>query len=340
LSDAGLIDAVSDYACAIVGCASERIIAVERFADGNRHAVHRVCYLDANHVTRDAVVRISYGGDAADRAQAEREAAALRAVAGVAGPMLYDWRLTSQWFDTPSMCMQLLPGRQRTLNTVTPAEIGRLAWIVAWVHERATDDLVPPLEATADIAVYAHDRLQSIGGTLEWARDPLPTALQAQLRQAWDRLAERLEELQDGESLRTGEPLRLLHGDIADGNVLWGPAPALIDWEYTRLGDVADELAYLFDQNALTDPQRNAFWEGYQRGARADARLDCIRERVQWWEPMTLVGSALWWIERWIRRTELDAVGAIDDAVARDAGYYFDHITRRLARLRTLMAGR
>jgi hypothetical protein len=53
---------------------------------------------------------------------------------------------------------------------------------------------------------------------------------------------------------------------------------------------------------------------------------------------MTLVGSALWWVERWIRRTELDAVGAIDDGLSRDAGYYFDQITRRLARLRKLMA--
>jgi Ser/Thr protein kinase RdoA (MazF antagonist) len=234
--------------------------------------------------------------------------------------------------------MQFLPGRQRKLSSLTPAEIARLAAIVAWLHGQATDELVPPLETAGDIVSYAQDRLQSITGTLTWARDPLPSALQAQLRHAADRLAARFEELQDEESFSTGEPLRLLHGDIAEGNVLWGRDPALIDWEYTRLGDAADELAYVFDQNALTDPQRHAFWEGYRKTARADARVDCIVERVEWWEPMTLVGSALWWVERWIRRTELDAVGAVDDGLARETSYYFDHITRRVARLRKLMA--
>src|SRR3954463_4617580 len=105
--DAGLMAAVSDYACAVVGCPSERITAVTRFADGNRHAVHRVSYLDATGVTQDVVVRVSYGGEAADCARAEREAAALKAVAGVAAPALYASRRTSQWFDAPAMCMQL-----------------------------------------------------------------------------------------------------------------------------------------------------------------------------------------------------------------------------------------
>jgi thiamine kinase-like enzyme len=337
-SGAGLTAAVSDYASATVGCASDRITAVTRFTDGNRHAVHRVSYLDAEGVAHDVVVRVSYGGDAADRAQAEREAAALRTVAGVAGPVLYDFRPTSQWFNTPAMCLQFLPGRQRKLGSVAPAELARLASIVAWVHGRATDELVPPFEATGDIAAYARDRLQSITGTLRWARDPLPVALQTQLRQASDRLAARLEDLQDGESFSAAEPLRLLHGDVADGNVLWGRDPTLIDWEYTRLGDPADELAYVFDQNLLTAQQRHTFWEGYRQTAPADARLDCIAQRVKWWEPMTLVGSALWWVERWIRRTELDSAGPPDDRVARDASYYLDHITRRLARLPTLMA--
>src|SRR4051794_24897367 len=140
--DAGLMAAVSDYACSVVGCRSERIIAVARFAEGNRHAVHRVSYLDAGGVAQDVVVRVSFGGEAADCAQAAREAAALQTVAGVAGPVVYDVRLRSQWFQAPAMCLQFLPGRQRKLRSSTRAEIGRLASIVAWVHERATEDLV------------------------------------------------------------------------------------------------------------------------------------------------------------------------------------------------------
>jgi thiamine kinase-like enzyme len=336
--DERLFAAVSGYASDVVGCPAERIVAVRRFADGNRHAVHRVSYRDAAAATRDVVVRVSFGGAAADRAQAEREAAALKAVAGVAGPVLYDFQRTSRWFDAPAMCMQFLPGRQRRLGSTTPAELARLAEIVAWVHERPTHDLVESLDATGDVASYARDRLRSITSTLTWARDPLPPALQARLRDAADRLAAGLEDAQDAGLFGTDEPLRLLHGDLADANVLWGPQPALIDWEYARLGDAADEIAYLFDQNALTQPQRDAFLERYGRSARSAVRPEHLVERIRWWEPVTLLGSALWWVERWVRRSELDAVGAIDLGVARPAEYYFDHITRRLTRLQKLVA--
>jgi aminoglycoside phosphotransferase (APT) family kinase protein len=338
IADECLFAAVSSYASAVTGCPSERITAVKRFADGNRHAVHRVSYLDAANVTQDVVVRVSFGGEAADLAQAEREAAALKAVAGVAGPVLYDFRRTSPWFDTPAMCMQFLPGRHRKLNSTTPQELARLAVIVAWVHDRPTDDLIEPLHASGNVASYAHDRLQSITSTLTWARDPLPAPLQAHLRQAASRLAASLEDAQHAECFRTGEPVRLLHGDVAGGNILWGRAPVLIDWEYARLGDPADEIAYLFDQNALSKPQRDAFLERYQQTVPSATRLDQLVERISWWEPMTLLGSALWWVERWVRRTELDAVGATDHSVPRDAGHYFDHITRRVARLQKLVA--
>jgi hypothetical protein len=336
--DERLFAAVSGYASAAMGCPAERITGVHRFADGNRHAVHRVSYLDARDVTQDVVVRVSLRGETPDRAQAEREAAALRAVAGVAGPVLYDFHRTSRWFDTPAMCMQFLPGRQRRLNSTTPRQIARLAVILAWVHDRPTDGLIESLEETGDLASYAHDRLRSITSTLTWARDPLPAALQAQLRHAADRLAASLEDAQHADCFGTGEPLRLLHGDVADGNVLWGREPALIDWEYARLGDAADEIAYLFDQNALPQVQRDAFLERYQQTVRSAVRTDYLIERVHWWEPVTLLGSALWWVERWVRRTELDAVDAIDPSVARPAEYYFDHITRRLARLQKLVA--
>jgi aminoglycoside phosphotransferase (APT) family kinase protein len=65
-----------------------------------------------------------------------------------------------------------------------------------------------------------------------------------------------LQASQHTESFRTGETLALPYGDIGPGNVLWGREPALIDWEYTRLGDPADEIAYLFDQNALAGPAK------------------------------------------------------------------------------------
>ncbi len=111
----------------------------------------------------------------------------------------------------------------------------------------------------------------------------------------------------------------------------------LIDWEYARLGDPADEIAYLFDQNGLSPGRREAFWRGYRQGASTEAPLGQVTARVDWWEPVTLLGSALWWVERWVRRAAADASGRIDPDVQRGPGYYADHVIRRLERLEKLL---
>ena len=51
-----------------------------------------------------------------------------------------------------------------------------------------------------------------------------------------------------------------------------GPGPVLIDWEYARLGDPADEIAYLFDQNGLSPGHRGHFGEGTERASAVKRR--------------------------------------------------------------------
>lgn len=330
--------AVRAYAAEAMGRPFEAVTAAIRFEDGNRHSVHRVCFRDASDGVRDVVVRVSFGGDASDLAHAEREAAVLENVGGVAAPELYDFRRTSDWFDTPAMCMQFLPGRRQDLQTVGATQIGRLASLVAWVHERPVDGLSESMGTTTTIAAYAGDRLRAIVSTLAWARDPLPETLQGRLRSAAGSLAESFEASRDSGGFNSGESLSLLHGDIGPGNVFWNPGPCLIDWEYTRLGDPADEMAYTLDQNALTPAQRRAFWDGYRQGMGSRSRPAHIMERVNWWEPVTLLGSTLWWVERWVRRTELDSEGKSDPGVPREPAYYFDHVISRIDRLDTLLS--
>lgn len=332
--------AVRAYAADAMGRPSAAVTAVTPFADGNRHAVYRVSFRDAADGVRDVVVRVCLGGGAAEFAHAEREAAVLAKVGGVAAPELYDFRRTSAWFDTPAMCMRFLPGRRRDPRTVGLTEIGRLASLVAWVHERPVDGLGESMGKATTIASYAGDRLRAILSALAWARDPLPETLQDRLRSAAASLADGFEASRDSGGFDSGEPLALLHGDIAPGNVFWSPGPCLIDWEYTRLGDPADELAYTFDQNALTASQRRAFWDGYRHGMDGRSRPAPIIERVGWWEPVTLLGSALWWVERWVRRTELDTGGTADPGVPREAGYYFGHVISRMDRLDALVRPR
>ena len=334
-----VLAAVRAYTAAVAGCPPDHITDVSRFEDGNRHDVYKVSHLDGSGGTRDLVVRVSYRGDKAERTQAEREARVLERTGGVAAPVLHDFRCRSPWFETPTMCMEFVPGRQIDLSSASPAEIEQLGQVVAWVHARRTDGLVDPPPAADTTASYAAMRLESILSTLVWARDPLPGAVQARLRAAAHSLERTWESVRDTESFRTRKGLALLHGDIAPGNVLWHTGPVLIDWEYSRLGDPADEIAYLFDQNGLSRQQRDAFWTGYREedGGQADLR---VIERVEWWEPLALFGSTLWWIERWVRRTESDSAGRVDPDVPRDPVYYLDRVIRRLDRLETILARR
>lgn len=328
---------IREYAAEVVGCTPDRVTTVSRFEDGNRHDVYKVTCLGADGAAEDLVVRVSLGDDPAERSQAEREARVLEKVGGVAAPRLRDFRLTSPWFATPVLSMSFVPGHQLELSTATSAEIEQLGSVVARVHGQPVDALTQSLSEIGTIVSYADGRLQSILTGLRWVRDPLPAPLRDRLRDAADSIGTGWETRRAAESFTTGETLALLHGDIALGNIPWDPDPVFIDWEYARLGDPSDEIAYLFDQNGLAVPQREAFWRGYQARISSEVRLAHVIERVSWWEPLTLLGSALWWVERWVRRTEADAATTDDPAVPRDAGYYFDQVLLRKDRLEPLL---
>jgi aminoglycoside phosphotransferase (APT) family kinase protein len=322
----GPVDALKAYVAEVVGCPPERITAARRFPDGNRHAVHRVSYLAEGGGVRDVVVRISLERGPAACADAEREAGVLAAVGGLTAPRLYDFRTATRWFDAPVMCMEFIPGVSSDLGAATPEAMARLGTVVAVLHDQ-------PVAPVGDIASYAQDRLASIGSELTWVRAPLPSAIRARLEAAAETVITSGARPGDDERFTTGEPLALLHGDIGPGNVLWSPDPVLIDWEYTRLGDPADEIAYLFDQNGLSAARRQAFWQGYRARLDSGERLVQIARRVDWWERLTLLGSTLWWVQRWVRR----AADTDDPVVPREPAYYLDHVLRRLERLEGLL---
>ena len=65
------------------------------------------------------------------------------------------------------------------------------------------------------------------------------------------------------------EPLVLLHGDPWSGNVVWGAAgPVLVDWEYARLGERAEDLAYLAALDALAPATSRGRARRIRRAAR------------------------------------------------------------------------
>jgi aminoglycoside phosphotransferase (APT) family kinase protein len=332
------VDAVRGYVAEVLGGELAAVTSVSRFEEGNRHAVYRVGHVAPAGEATEVVVRVSLSGDPDEVAQAEREARVLERLAGHGAPLLYDFRATSRWFDAPVMCMQLVAGAPRERGAAAPADVDRLGAVVARVHAVSTDGLDGEPGEAGTLVSYAEARLGSIGERRAWLRAPLAPTDQARLRRAASTLEDGWATWRGAECFPSSEGLALLHGDLAPGNVLWGAEPVLIDWEYTLVGDPADEIAYLFDQDGLSPAARDAFWTGYRAAASDLARIAHLEARVRWWEPVTILGSALWWVERFVRRREADAGGQPDPEVPRDPDYYLDHIHHRLERLERLLA--
>jgi len=332
-----LEDRVRGYACDAVGdCSLDRISAVSKFEAGDRHAVFRVSFVDRSGELRHVVVRASTRRGSEACVEAKREASVVERAAGVAAPTLYDVRCESRWFEGPAMCLQFLSGEQRDLNSATHEELEQLGSLMARVHRLRTDDLFDLELPNRTIAEYLHERHRSTVDRVAPLRERLPTVVRDRVEDAAQSLDERVRSSSTRASFRTSEPLALLHGDPGAANVIWTPEPVLIDWEYARLGDPADEVGYFFGQHSLTPEQRLAFWRGYGRSANRGS-FDDIRDRARSWEPLTLLGSALWWLEHWSCRSEADHAGVDDAATPRSASYYLQNAELRLARLPGLL---
>jgi len=100
-----------------------------------------------------------------------------------------------------------------------------------------------------------------------------------------------------------------LHGDLVAGNILWpGPSPVLVDWEFWRMGDPAEDLAYAVAMNDMAAAAAVAVHAGYGSPAGLIARARA-------WEPMVLADAALWirahgeagWARRLLARAEAAA---------------------------------
>jgi len=327
---------VRAYAAEVVpGCSADRVTDVTRFESGENHDVYRLSYLAPDGRARQVVVRVASSASARDFQAAEREAVVLRKVQGLAAPLLHDFRCESNWFDAPSMCMEYVAGVQR--GPTSPDDCERLGSVVGQVHDLSIDDLPDALQGPFTLADYLDSRLAKIAERTPAIRAPLPAAVQRRLEGALSLVAQRRRAALSSDCFQTDESLVLLHGDVAGGNILWTPRPVLIDWEYARLGDAADEVAYIFNQNDLTEEQRGAFWRGYAQSCQSARRVNYVMDRVQWWEPITVLGSAFFWVNLWSQRADADAAGYVDDSVPKEQEYYREHTTRRLERFEQLV---
>ena len=81
-------------------------------------------------------------------------------------------------------------------------------------------------------------------------------------------------------------------------NVVWGPDPHLVDWEFWRYGDPAEDLAYLAEANGLDDAALAAVAGGHGDPAAA-GRIEGWRPA---WPPRSRRGGSRWGATSWPRR--------------------------------------
>ena len=86
----------------------------------------------------------------------------------------------------------------------------------------------------------------------------------------------------------------LCHGDLSAGNILWdSDAVALIDWEFARDGDPAEDIAYLVAEQDLSPAPLAEIAEAYV-GAGGDPWAFA---RLPVWLPLVALDAALWWAD-------------------------------------------
>lgn len=332
-------EAIMGYVGEVMGWSPADVACITRFGTGERHAVYRVSYAGSRGRARDVVVRVLYSAAAEYRAMAQREAKVLEVVDGIAAPRLYDFRAEGRWFATPATCLAYVAGRhEAVLGGQETGRAKRLGVLMGRLHALRVDDLVAWFPVPPDLAVYAHEYVEWILGRIAAVGDALPGAIQRRIRGAADVFAHHGEQVQRSDAFATGEPPALLHGDVGPDNMLWAQVPVLIDWEYARLGDPADDVASIFVQNELNRAQRHAFWDGYAVLS-SERAANFLAERARWWAPAGVLGSAAWWAERYALRANADAKRQADPSVPRRTAYYLEQVVHRLDRFSELTDG-
>ena len=90
-----------------------------------------------------------------------------------------------------------------------------------------------------------------------------------------------------------------LHGDLSPGNMLWnGSDVTLIDWEYTRPGDPAEDLAYLVAEQEVPGEQKQLLFHGYVNAGGDPTAIS----RVPAYAALVSLDSVLWWADLCLKR--------------------------------------
>jgi aminoglycoside phosphotransferase (APT) family kinase protein len=215
-----------------------------------------------------------------DPAALAREAAALERLRG------RPWAPALLVHEPGRIVSERLPGAPRDLAAIGDDDARRLGAVLAGVHGLVRADRggvwwwdAPARSLAAYRAARAADAAAALEGTpyaglpARALRRPLPGP-------------------------GGPEPFRMAHGDLVAANVVWGPeGPALVDWEFWRMADPAEDLAYLIAVNDLPARAAAAVLDGYG--------VPGMAARVAGWTAIAALDAAGWYL-----REGMDAAAA------------------------------
>lgn len=185
-----------------------------------------------------------------------------------------------------------VPGTPGALAEATDSQLGALATVLATIHAHQTTTYTiwpttDPRHGTRSDCY--RDRLQSLDHFKSYH-----AGLPPQMHQCIHELLNRLGHPQCTVGSWSGRTFTQLHGDLSAGNILWdGDAVWLLDWEYARQGDPAEELAYLLTEQELSEERWPILADAYV----ASGGLPAVWERVPAYLPLVTLDSALWWAD-------------------------------------------
>lgn len=178
----------------------------------------------------------------------------------------------------------LVPGRPRRLTRLDPQRAIALGRVLARVHGRRTartGGLPAWSSRVASLTAYARRR----------GHDVLSRAAGSGLRDMARRAAASAEA---GAATAPHAPFAFLHGDLVEENIIWprgADDPVLVDWEFWRMGDPAEDIAYLTTVgDDLPGQVTGRIYQGYGADRPLMARVDL-------WRPLVLIDAAVWYAE-------------------------------------------
>lgn len=201
-------------------------------------------------------------------------------------------------------------GAPRRFRDLNDEQLWALGDSLACIHETTQPGFTPWPDQTLLPGSRA-DLLQFRTGSLK-SYDSYPDAAGGRVHPELPALLARLSARNVTDPSWSIRTFSRLHGDLSHGNILWqDDVPAFIDWEYSRVGDPAEDLAYLLTEQDVgvgnATPLQRAYVEA---GGDPDAA-----RRVPTYALFTAVDSALWWAD-YARAHGIDARPEIDRRVA------------------------